>query len=189
MSCVRVWRSAEADPGPFGGFVRLLLLTGQRLAKVAGMRWDDVGPDGVWRIRTEAREKGNAGDLPLPPIALEIIRSRPRIAGNPHIFAGRGDRPLSQFRYGKRKLDQSSGASGWVLHDMRRTARSLMSRAGVSSEHAERVLGHIIPGVEGVYDRHKYEREKGMALATLERLITTILAGQSGEVVPIRGRA
>ena len=35
-----------------------------------------------------------------------------------------------------------------------------MSRAGVRPDIAERVLGHIIPGVEGVYDRHHYTEEK-----------------------------
>jgi hypothetical protein len=35
-----------------------------------------------------------------------------------------------------------------------------MSRAGVSSDIAERVLGHVIPGVAGVYDRHNYTRRK-----------------------------
>ena len=46
----------------------------------------------------------------------------------------------------------------WRLHDLRRTARSLMSRAGVRPDIAERVLGHAIVGVEGVYDRHSYGR-------------------------------
>lgn len=32
----------------------------------------------------------------------------------------------------------------WVLHDLRRTARLLMSRAGVLSDHAKRVLGHAL---------------------------------------------
>jgi hypothetical protein len=36
----------------------------------------------------------------------------------------------------------------------------LMSRAGVPSEHAERVLGHVIPGIEQIYDRHQYFEEK-----------------------------
>jgi hypothetical protein len=61
------------------------------------------------------------------------------------------------------------------LHDLRRTARSLMSRAGVPSEHAERVLGHIIPGVEGTYNRHAYSDEKAVALARLAALIETII--------------
>ena len=52
----------------------------------------------------------------------------------------------------------------WQLHDLRRTARSLMSRAGVRPDIAERVLGHAISGVEGVYDRHPYRDEKADAL-------------------------
>jgi hypothetical protein len=39
-----------------------------------------------------------------------------------------------------------------------------MARAGVSSEHAERVLGHAIAGVEGVYNKFEYDREKEIAL-------------------------
>ena len=44
-----------------------------------------------------------------------------------------------------------------------------MSRAGVPRDHAERVLGHAIPGVEGVYDRHVYGDEKAEALDKLAR--------------------
>ena len=73
-----VWKQAEAN-GTFGAFVRLSLLTGQRKEKVAAMRWEDI--DGaVWTIPTEAREKGNAGVLVLPEIALEIINAQPRFA-------------------------------------------------------------------------------------------------------------
>lgn len=32
----------------------------------------------------------------------------------------------------------------WRLHDLRRTAPSLMSRAKVPTDHAERALGHVI---------------------------------------------
>ena len=60
-----------------------------------------------------------------------------------------------------------SGVSGWVIHDLRRTARSLLSRAGVPTDHAERCLGHVIGGVRGVYDRHEYYDEKAKAFEAL----------------------
>jgi integrase len=63
----------------------------------------------------------------------------------------------------------------WTLHDLRRTARSLMSRAGVPTDHAERVLGHVIGGVRGIYDRHEYRDEKADALAKLAVQINRIL--------------
>ena len=49
-----------------------------------------------------------------------------------------------------------------------------MSRAGVSSEIAERVLGHAIPGVAGVYDRHDDVVEKREALRKLSESIDAI---------------
>ena len=55
------------------------------------MRWDDL--DGaVWTIPAEKREKGNAGKLVLPDLALEIINAQPRYVSNPYVFAGDGGR-------------------------------------------------------------------------------------------------
>jgi hypothetical protein len=59
-----------------------------------------------------------------------------------------------------------------------------MAKAGVSSEHAERVLGHAIAGVEGVYNRHAYTNETADALKRLARLIEKIVSGEVDNVVP-----
>jgi hypothetical protein len=61
------------------------------------------------------------------------------------------------------------------LHDLRRTARSLMSRTGASSDIAERVLGYLIGAVAGVYDRHSFVAEKWEALRRLSGVITEIV--------------
>jgi len=87
----------------------------------------------------------------------------------------------------KAALNYASGTSGWTLHDLRRTARSLMSRAGVPSDHAERCLGHIIGGVRGVYDRRQYREEMLMAYEKLAALISQITDPQEN-VVAIRGQ-
>ncbi len=62
----------------------------------------------------------------------------------------------------------------WRMHDLRRTARSLMSRAGVNADHAERCLAHRIGGVRGVYDRFEYLLEKRDALTALAALVERI---------------
>ena len=53
-----------------------------------------------------------------------------------------------------------------------------MMRAGVRPDISERVLGHVIAGVEGTYDRHSYAEEKRDALdklaATIERILNPI---------------
>lgn len=182
-----IWQAAEAD-GTFGAIVRLCLLTAQRSRKVVGIRWSDVSIDGEWTIPAEHREKGTAGSLALPDLATAIIRARPHIGSNPFVFAGRGDGPFNGYSKEKRRFDaRLSDLAPWVLHDLRRTARSLMARAGIRPDIAERVLGHAIGGVEGVYDRHSYRDEKADALARLATLVDGIVHPQEN-VVPMEKR-
>jgi integrase len=175
-----VWRAAEAN-GVFGAFVRMALLTGQRAGKLSHMKWEDLEGD-VWHIPAELREKGNAGDLVLPQEATRILGELPRFASCPYVFThGRVPIMLQRARAG---FDPNIAA--WVIHDLRRTAKSLMARAGVRPDISERVLGHVIKGVEGIYDRHEYRDEKAHALRALAGLIESILALQGGNVVQLR---
>jgi integrase len=177
----RIWKAAEGA-GTFGAFIRLALLTAQRRSALIRMRWSDLEGD-VWHIPEEPRAKGTGGELELPPLAMTIINARPRLVSNAFVFAGRGNGPFNGFAKAKEALDKASGVAGWRIHDLRRTARSLMPRAGVLSEHAERVMGHAIPGVEGVYDRHRYADEKAAALAKLAAVIERIVNPPEGDVV------
>jgi integrase len=174
----KVWRAAEAN-GTFGALVRVLLLTAQRRGTVVGMRWLDVKTGSTcstWEIAAEARQKGTADAVRLPAAAVAIIGAQPKFSSNPYVFAAaRGDGPLNGFNKRKAAFDKACGVTGWTLHDLRRTARSLMSRAGVSEEHAERALGHQQSGVKKVYDRYDYLEEKSAALAKLATLIEHIV--------------
>ena len=186
-----IWRAAEAD-GVFGGIVRLALLTAQRRQKILTMRWEDLAGD-TWTIASAPREKGNAGRLKLPPLALDIIEQQPRYASNPYVFGSmRGNGCCTGIGASKVRFNKklASDMPPWTLHDLRRTARSLMSRAGVQRDHAERVLGHVIGGVEGVYDRHRYDDEKAGALQRLADLIERIVNGTASDnVVSLRPSA
>jgi integrase len=178
-----IWKQAKAN-GTFGACIRLLLLTAQRRDKVASMKWADVSLDGTWTIAVEAREKGTAGELVLPKIALDIIRQQPVLGDNPYVLAGRGNGPIGGWSKPKAAFDDKVAEAArhaklpdvkpWILHDLRRTARSLMARAGIRPDIAERVMGHAIPGIEGVYDRFTYRDEKGDALRRLATLIDGI---------------
>jgi integrase len=187
---VVVWKAAEAN-GTFGALVRLLLLTAQRHSKVLTMKWADLSPEGVWEIATAAREKGNAGALQLPAAARAIIDAQTRFADNPYVLAGRGATHIAQSGKTKAAFDAKLPADmpHWTLHDLRRTARSLMSRTGVRPDIAERVMGHALQGVEGVYDRHAYVAEKAAALAKLASLIDAIVHPRTADVVPLAKRS
>lgn len=173
-----VWRATDRH-GTAGGFVQFALLCAQRYAKVATMRWTDLHGDN-WDIPQGAREKGTAGLLRLPPFALEIVHRQPRIAGNDRIFGRPHSRTLARLRV-------DAGVRGWTIHDLRRTARTLLSRARVPTEISELVLGHSVKGIQQVYDRHEYFEEKAHALAALAQLVETILSPPADNVVAIGG--
>jgi integrase len=169
-----IWKAANATPGPFCAFVRFLLLTAARRGEAAGMtRAELSGQD--WTL-PEARNKVKVDLIrPLSPAAQELIAKLPRIGKTGYVFTTTGRSGLGGFSKFKRKLDRKSGVKGWTIHDLRRTARSLMSRAGISSDHAERCLGHVIGGVRGVYDRHEFHAEKKHAFEALAALIERIV--------------
>jgi hypothetical protein len=50
-----------------------------------------------------------------------------------------------------------------------------MSRAGVPSDHAERCLGHVLPGIRSTYDRNEYLLEKRYAFEALAALVDRIV--------------
>jgi integrase len=104
-----------------------------------------------------------------------LLAFLPRYAGCDWVFTLDGKGAINGVSKGKAALDAAAGVSGWTLHDLRRTARTLMSRGGASAEHSERVLGHVIGGVEGVYDKHDYLPEKRDALDKLAREVECIL--------------
>jgi integrase len=62
----------------------------------------------------------------------------------------------------------------WRLHDLRRTARTLLARLKVPHEVAEAVLAHKLPGVAGVYNRHPYIVERREALQKLADIVARI---------------
>jgi integrase len=185
--------SAEAGPAAFRALVRTLLLTAQRRTEVSQIRAEEI--DGyLWTIPAERSKTGIANHIPLTAAALRWIIDREGF-----VFSTTGGRrPFSGYSKAKAALDRvitqqrkEAGLKpmpGWTLHDLRRTARSLMSRAGVPSDVGEMVLGHAIPGVRGVYDRHSYADEKRDALEKLAGLVSLILNPAAGNVIQLTAK-
>jgi integrase len=171
----KIW---AIDSGVFGHFVRFLLLTAARRNEASEMKWDEID-GGDWMLPA-ARNKAKV-DLvrPLSKAAQDNLRTPGQ---GEFVFSTDGLTPISGFSKFKAALDKASGTEGWRLHDLRRTARSLMSRAGVPSDHAERCLGHVMPGVRGTYDRHEYYDEKRRAFEALASLVARIVDPQPNVV-------
>ena len=190
-----LWAALDQAKVPpcYPPFIRALLLTGQRRNEVARSDWREISA-GIWTIPATRYKTKLEHVVPLTDAVLALL-GEPKAKG--FVFSNDGGgHPLAGFGKPKaaldRKIDEIRKARGlesmpaWRLHDLRRTARSLMSRAGVSADVAERVLGHVIAGVRGVYDRHGYEAEKRDALERLAALVERIV-NPGATVVRLRG--
>jgi hypothetical protein len=90
------------------------------------------------------------------------------------------------FSQRKQELDETLKIAPWVIHDLRRTSRKLMTRAGVRPDIAELALGHSIKGIQAVYDDAvEYGPMINHALQCVSNEIEKILNPPKGNVVAI----
>jgi integrase len=184
-----VWKALNAAdvPACYPAYVRALLLTATRRNEAAGMKSIELEGD-LWTIPGERYKTKLDHVVPLTTQAKALIGGKPEgFKGSAwFIFSTTGgDKAFSGYSKAKKELDKEIAKRRkaedrepmlrWTLHDLRRTARSLMSRAKVPADHAERVLGHVIGGVRETYDRYEYLDEKREALAQLARLVDFIV--------------
>jgi integrase len=177
-----LWAAAESTQGPFGRLVQFCLATGCRRSEAAGMRRDEVSKEGIWTLPAARSKTKTAVARPLSKLAQAILARLPD--SGDFFFSIEGTKPFNGFARRKGALDEASGIAGWRIHDLRRSSRSLMSRAGVNADIAERCLGHVIPGVRGTYDRHHFREEMLAAYEKLAALISHITNPQPN-VVPM----
>jgi hypothetical protein len=151
------------------------------------------------RLKSQRRSPQTCPPAQRPPGSA--VAMTPSAAAN-SVFTTGGEAGLAGFTKFKAEFDERmlaelrrSAAAGddpekvalerWVIHDIRRTARSLISRAGVPPDHAERCLGHVIGGVRGIYDRHAFSEEKRTAFEALAGQVERILQ-PAANMVPLR---
>jgi integrase len=178
---VEVWQASAALPSPFGAFVRMLLVTGQRLREVANAKWSEIDLDGkLWTIPA-ARMKGDAAhEVPLSPLAVELLggvaKPEDRKA-NAFVFSTtEGKAPISGFSKAKIAFDRiinearikavvsAEPIEPFVFHDLRRSMRTELSGLPIPDLVAELVIAHAKPGLHKIYDQHAYRDEKRRAL-------------------------
>jgi integrase len=174
-------RAIWACEGMFAAYVKFMLLTCTRRNEAAGLRRSEL-VNGDWIIPKERYKTDLELVIPLSSAARQIIDAMPNLGDL--VFTHDGSRPVSGFDLHKRKLDEASGVGDWRLHDTRRTARSLLSKAGVNADIAERCMGHV-GGVRGTYDRYSYHPEKKHAFEALATQLDLIVNPSAANVVPM----
>jgi len=173
--------------------LKLILVTAQRPGEVAQMHRNQI-KGRWWTIPAEvAGKNGREHRVYLTDTALELIGDakgyifpsergkRGHISGNALSRAiNRGYTSDDVVKIVgnstiKAKKEPYFGMKPWSPHDLRRTARTNMARVGILDEVAEEVVNHIKPGIVGVYNKYRYDREKQEALEKWESLLLEIL--------------
>jgi integrase len=184
---LRVWNAADTIGGDYGAIVRLLILLGARRGEIGGMRWSELDLDnGRWLLQGQRSKNGRAHQLPLMPMALDIIKDVPHLVSRDQLFGARSNDGFTGWDDQKEALDERSGVTGWTLHDLRRTCATGMADLGVQPHIIEAVLNHVSGhkvGVAGIYNRSSYEREVRAALALWADHVRAIVEGGEHKVV------
>jgi integrase len=174
-----------------GRIVRLLALTGCRRQEVGGMAWSELDLErGAWTIPAARTKNARAHELPLPPLALSIIESVPRMVSREQLFGVRGS-GFTRWSASKRELDERAGVAEWHLHDLRRTTATRMADLKVQPHIIEAVLNHHSghrAGVAGIYNRSVYTNEVRAALALWADHVWSIIDGGERKIVPMPRR-
>lgn len=181
----RIWRVAPLLGYPFGPYLKVLILTGQRRGEVAGMRWADVDLDaGTWALSAADTKAERAHLVPLSAPVVEALKELPRFGE--YVFTTTGKTPVSGFAKMKGQLDaylasRDEAIAPWRLHDLRRTTATHLVRLGVTETVVGRVLNHAPVGVTAqVYALHSYAAEKRHALDTWAAEIDRTINGERG---------
>jgi integrase len=122
-----LWRATSGDD-QYSKLVRLLILTGCRRSEVGGMCWTEVDQaTGIWTIPAARSKTRKPRALPLPAVALAILRSIERRDERDQVFGVRGPNGFELWDPNKKKLDEVLQLEQpWVLHDLRRTFITLL---------------------------------------------------------------
>lgn len=178
-----VWAAAGTLGYPFASFFKLAMLTMQRRAEVAGMRWSEIAGDlSQWTLSGSRMKNGRPHDVHLSEPVRAIVREIPHIEGCDFVFSTTGRTPISGISKAKVALDAAITAARaaatetggkpeplipWRLHDLRRSGVSTLARLGFDSIVADKILAHQpakLLGVAAVYQRHDFARERATAL-------------------------
>lgn len=167
----------------------LTLWTGCRGAEVVAMEAAELADeaDGLWWTIPKAKLKMRRNPLlvdlrvPLVGRAERVVRRRLAAAPAGWVFASRGaSGHIEQKALGVAVWTHMPGCklrkdwvrprlpvADWAPHDLRRTARTQLAALGCPAEVAEAIIGHLLPGVQGTYNRHQYDIERRVWLTRL----------------------
>ncbi|CAN0593734.1 unnamed protein product [Laminaria digitata] len=172
--------------------MKLLILSGQRRAEVAEMRWSELDLEKrLWTLPSQRAKNGRQHTVPITDAMLDVLRRVPRFLGSDYVFTTTGRSPVSGFGRVKDRLDKAlpESTEPWIIHDLRRTMSTNLAMLGVPQPVTEALLNHktgVVSGVAAIYNVYSYADEKKDALALWGRTLSIVVNSNEAKVSKAR---
>lgn len=157
-------------------FIKICLFYANRYSELRMAKKSDFDFERkIWTVPPENHKTGKYTKRPLiRPILPEIepfIKQAIELNNSIYMFVNNGTKemygqngpgklPYNVMQYARRHYGVEM--KHWSMHDLRRTARTHFSRF-TSRDIAELMIGHTMPGEQGTYDYHDYQKEMSIA--------------------------
>jgi integrase len=192
-ACEQRWVLADEEkssvkyhplPASYCTIIRLLILTGQRKSEIAGLRNGYISND-ICTLPPTLTKNGRQHSFPLGSLTATILQTVTSTSLSDHLLfpakgaSATGVRSFNGWSKSKAALDKASGVTGWTVHDIRRTYRTVHARIGTPPHIAERLVNHVSSRspMEEIYDRHTYLDEMRKAVDSYEGYLLKLLVG------------
>ncbi|EEY5330134.1 MULTISPECIES: tyrosine-type recombinase/integrase [Enterobacteriaceae] len=175
--------------------LKLVLITMVRKGEFTNATWDEIDfKKWTWTIPSERMKGSRAHVIYLPKQAQDILVGLQMCAGgSEYLVPGRYNfrKPLSNAalnslidRTVKIINEDGEHIQGFTVHDMRRTASTLLHEAGYPSDWIEKALAHEQKGVRAVYNKAEYARQRAYMLQQWADMIDSWINGEHTDLIP-----
>ncbi|MBF8041733.1 tyrosine-type recombinase/integrase [Klebsiella pneumoniae] len=175
--------------------VKLILITMVRKTEFIMATWKEVDfSKGTWTIPSERMKGSRSHVIYLPPQAQDLMVGLQMCAGgSDYLLPGRysTSKPLSNAalnsvidRAVAAAADAGENLQPLTVHDLRRTASTLLHEAGFPSDWIEKALAHEQKGVRAVYNKAEYSRQRAYMLQQWANMVDAWINGEHYDLVP-----
>jgi integrase len=175
--------------------VKLILITMVRKSEFTLATWKEVDfSKSTWTIPADRMKGSRSHVIYLPSQAQDLMVGLQMCAGgSDYLLPGRysTSKPLSNAALNS-VIDRAVAAAadaGEILqpltvHDLRRTASTLLHEAGFPSDWIEKALAHEQKGVRAVYNKAEYSRQREYMLQQWADMVDAWINGEHTDLVP-----
>jgi len=130
-----------------------------RRGELLNLKWSDIDREkGFIRLSAKDTKEGKPKSIPMNHFVREVLEGLPRHVHHDYVFTYK-DNPIGHdFRRSLRTACRKAGIpissedpDGFTFHDVRRTVKTNMLRAGMDKALRDTILGHSLEGMDEYY--------------------------------------